>query len=249
MLYFFHVYVEGHRNPDLEGKEFSSLEAACEDAIVNGRGVIVDVILRGGFLSHTDALEVADAEGHVLARYRLEDLLKPDGVTAKRPAALPKKGPSPLAYAVRGVADNLLAECLAVSETPLGNVQIMDWHTGQLAIRAQQGFGSEFLDYFATVGANDSSACSMAMRAQRAHVVGDVTTDPDLEACAPVLQRAGVKAVQSTPLLSSHGLLVGVVSTHFDKPSRPSDTQMQAISLAARKAADAILRLRAEMEL
>lgn len=247
MLYFFHVDVAGLRNPDLEGKDFVSLETAREDAIANARSVIADVVLRGGYLSSDDALEIADADGHVYERLRLDNLLKPPPRAVE--SEIDRQSVSSLAHAVRGIAGDLLAECLAVSKTPLGNVQIMDWRSGQLAIRAHQGFGPEFLDYFASVGVNDSSACSMAMRAHKPHIVGNVAEDPALEACASVLARAGVKAVQSTPILSSHGLLVGVVSTHFDKPSRPSEMQMQAISSAARKAADTIVRLRAEMEL
>jgi hypothetical protein len=51
--------------------------------------------------------------------------------------------------------------------------------------------------------------------------------------------------VQSTPLVSSSGALVGIVSTLFPTPHRPTDIQIRAAREAAQLAANAIILFRA----
>jgi GAF domain-containing protein len=59
------------------------------------------------------------------------------------------------------------------------------------------------------------------------------------------MDRAGVRAVQSTPLISTSGALVGILSTHFAVPSRPTEQQMLAMRNASQLVANAIIRVRA----
>lgn len=243
MLYFFHISVDGFRSDDLEGREFGSYEEAFADAVENGRAVIVDLVRQGRFLSGADVIEVVDATGHKHATLSLESLIKRD-----LPSSSHAQNRPTLADAVRTEADQLLRQCLEVSKTQLGHVQIVDWHKGQLSICAHQGLDSEFLDQFRCVDMNSDRACTAAMRGKAPLVVDDVSAEPFPKQCAEVLERAGVNAFQSTPLLSCHGLLVGIVSTYFNTRGRLSDLQMQEISTAAGKTADAILKLRAAVE-
>jgi GAF domain-containing protein len=57
---------------------------------------------------------------------------------------------------------------------------------------------------------------------------------------------AGVRAVQSTPLVSSAGNLLGIISTHFRLPHRPSERELRLIDLFARQAAGYLERKRTE---
>jgi len=61
-----------------------------------------------------------------------------------------------------------------------------------------------------------------------------------------VLIDAGVRAVISTPLMSSAGNLLGMISTHFRKPHHPSERELRLLDLLARQAADYLWRKRAE---
>jgi two-component sensor histidine kinase len=61
-----------------------------------------------------------------------------------------------------------------------------------------------------------------------------------------VLARAGVRAVISTPLMSSTGNLLGMISTHFREPHHPSERELGLMGLLARQAADYLERKRAE---
>ena len=54
--------------------------------------------------------------------------------------------------------------------------------------------------------------------------------------------------MQSTPLFSQGGEILGVISTHFKNPHRPSDRELRLTDLYARQAAEIIERKRAEEE-
>ena len=55
-----------------------------------------------------------------------------------------------------------------------------------------------------------------------------------------IQQKAGVRAVQSTPLVSRSGNLLGMFSTHYKAPHRPTDRELRLLDLLARHAADFI---------
>lgn len=117
-----------------------------------------------------------------------------------------------------------------------GNVQLA--HPSGLRIVAHLGFDDRFLQYFALVDHRIPSACARAHLHAHRIVVGDVRTDPvfvGTRACE-VMERAGARACQSTPLVSSSGEVLGVLSTHYEKPHQPSSRELETIDLIARHA-------------
>jgi len=136
---------------------------------------------------------------------------------------------------------------IAISGADKGNLQLFDSGSGTLTIAAQRGFNAPFLKYFEHVGDN-ASACAAAMRSGEPVIVEDVTLS-DIFAGQPsqqVLLDAGVRAVISVPLTSSGGNLLGMLSTHFGQPHRPSDRELRLIDLLGRQTADYLQRKRAE---
>src|SRR5690606_30882947 len=118
-----------------------------------------------------------------------------------------------------------------------------------LRIAAQRGFGREFLAHFHAVAPGDDSACARAMADGRRIVVADVHADPGFAPHRHVARAAGVRAVQSTPILGHDGALLGVLSTHYREPRSHTDSELRALDLCARHAADLIARFRAEQAL
>ena len=146
---------------------------------------------------------------------------------------------------VESVLACALSRGLELSGTALGNVQLMDWSTGCLTIAAQRGFSDEFLSFFHRVTAGDGSACGRAIRERRAVVVTDVLFDPEFAPCRIIAIRAGFRAVQSTPLISSSGAFVGVLSTHFPAAHRPTQGELKILKRVGELTANAIIRQRA----
>jgi two-component sensor histidine kinase len=79
-------------------------------------------------------------------------------------------------------------------------------------------------------------------------IVDDVLTSEIFvgQPAQKVLLEAEVRAVISTPLRSSKGNLLGVISTHFNRPGHPSERQLRLTNILARQAADYLERKHSE---
>jgi PAS domain S-box-containing protein len=144
--------------------------------------------------------------------------------------------------------DFILEAAIELTQAERGNIQILQCESGSLTIAAQRGFSEEFLKFFANVSHDDAAACGAAMQSGQRIVVADVTQSEIFggQPALDVLLRAGVRAVQSTPLLSSTGSIVGMISTHFGAPHRPGEHELLLLDLLSRQAADFIERKRRE---
>ncbi len=144
----------------------------------------------------------------------------------------------------------LLKEILAVSaeltSTDRGNIQFFEPGTESLIIAVHQGHSPAFLNYFvqdACVG-----ICSAAYYQKKRVIVEDVIQHPGLKGTSDleVLLQDGIRAVQSTPLISRGGYVVGMLNNHFPIPYRPTEYELRFLDILARMAADFIEHKRAE---
>ena len=62
----------------------------------------------------------------------------------------------------------------------------------------------------------------------------------------PTYRQTAIRAVQSTPLHSRTGQIVGMISTHWRERHTPSERDLRIFDVLARQAADLIERRRAE---
>lgn len=121
----------------------------------------------------------------------------------------------------------LLAKALNFANAPMGNVQLMAQGSRHLEIVAQKGLEENFLAVFARVNADGQSVCAQALKRGDAVTVEDVESERSgLSSHAAVFAKAGIRAVQSIPLISSAKEMVGMLSTHF-----PRKTQLSAAEL------------------
>lgn len=133
----------------------------------------------------------------------------------------------------------LLTRAIEDTGAQMGNVQVFEPREEALVIKAQCGFKRPFLDFFANVHDGPGSSCGAALKTARRVVVGDVNTSPIFAGTAAlqVLLDAGVRACQSTPLFNPAGELVGMLSTHYDKPARPTARECAVLDELAAQAA------------
>ncbi len=140
------------------------------------------------------------------------------------------------------VLEQIVDAAIAISRADFGNIQLLDLNSG-LKIAAQRGFPQWYVDFWNAITAGNGS-CGSALAAGQRVVVPDVEQSsifmgkPGLE----MQRRAGVRAVQSTPIVSRGGKLLGMFSTHFKKPSQPDEHASKLLDLLARQAADIIER-------
>ena len=115
---------------------------------------------------------------------------------------------------------------------------------------AFRGFGPEFGKIFELNGPDTRTSCSVARLVGHRVIVSDVETC-DFIAGTPALEdhrKTGVRAAQSTPLISRSGLLLGMISTHWRQPHQPSERDLRLMDILARQAADLIERKQVEAE-
>ena len=141
--------------------------------------------------------------------------------------------------------EETLDATMALQSADFGYIQLYHARTKSLEIVAHRGFNRRFLDYFANV-ADERTVCGRAMKRQQRVIVEDILTDPAFEQYRAVAACAGFRTVQSTPLFSGNGELLGMISTHFRKPHHPLDRELRLSDLYAQQAAGLIERKRTE---
>lgn len=138
----------------------------------------------------------------------------------------------------------LLDAAIFVTAADKGKLQLIDPLSGCLVVRAQRGFDQTLLEYFAYVCEDSDVTCGVALRKTQRVIVEDVRTDAMLagKPAREVLLKAGVRAVQSTPLTSRAGRVVGMVCTHFARPTRLGERELSFMNVLAGQAADYLER-------
>ncbi|HRI66238.1 MAG TPA: chemotaxis protein CheB [Polyangium sp.] len=153
-------------------------------------------------------------------------------------------------FIAEGNLDSILHQiveaAVAIAAADFAAIQIFDPNTKQLGILAQRGFEPWWVEHCNKV--QDQCASRRALENGERIIIEDVETDPILAGTdeLEMQRRAGVRALQATPLVSRSGRPLGVFSTHTKKPGRPSERTLQLLDLLARQASDIVDRAQAE---
>jgi GAF domain-containing protein len=137
----------------------------------------------------------------------------------------------------------VLNAAMKITRADMANVQLVDPASGALHIEAQCGFRRPCLEYFDRV-CDGQAACGRTFQ-NRAQVVVDEVAQSPIFLRTPALEvvlDAGVRAVQSTPLILGSGRVLGIISTHWKKPGRPNDGDLRLVHLLACNTAEWIGR-------
>jgi GAF domain-containing protein len=137
---------------------------------------------------------------------------------------------------------HILHVAITITSADKGNIQVLDPLSRTLRIVVHEGFAEPFLRFFDTVSHREAAVCGTALKMLERVIVEDVRQSPifaGTEALS-VLLEAGVQAVQSTPLISRSGCIVGMMSTHYGVPKRPTREQLHLLDELAVTAAEFI---------
>jgi PAS domain S-box-containing protein len=117
---------------------------------------------------------------------------------------------------------------------------------GELHLLAHLGFSPRAAQSWEWIGVESHSSCAAAMRTRQRVIIPDVEQSEDLVGTDDLgaYREAGIQAMQTTPLLSRDGLLMGMISTHWSEPHQPSERELRQLDILARQAADLIERNR-----
>ncbi|WP_336978543.1 GAF domain-containing protein [Altererythrobacter fulvus] len=140
------------------------------------------------------------------------------------------------------IADHAVIEAMRLLGAQFGSLQLYDPETETLQIVAQRNFREPQLEYFAVVRPNDNLACSRCVTERRRVIIEDVAEEPSYRPHLEVAERAGIRAVQSTPLQDSSGRLLAVLSTLFTAPRSFTQSECDALDLHAGWTTSALAR-------
>jgi PAS domain S-box-containing protein len=145
----------------------------------------------------------------------------------------------------------ILDAAISLLSADMGSMQVLCPERSELRLLACRGFHPVSAAFWEWVSLDSASSCGLALSAGARIVVSDVEAcdfmagTGDLDA----YRRSGIRAVQSTPLVSRSGQLLGMISTHWREPHQPPERDLRPLDVLARQAADLIERTRTEAAL
>jgi PAS domain S-box-containing protein len=142
----------------------------------------------------------------------------------------------------------ILGAAIELMASDAASVQMLAADHTWLRLLAWRNFHADSAAFWQRVEVGAGCTCSQALGDNERVVVADV------EACAFMAgtqdleeyRRSGIRAVQSTPLRSRSGRLLGMLSTHWRTPHDPAEEDFRFFDVLARQAADLIERTLAE---
>lgn len=152
---------------------------------------------------------------------------------------------------VESIYERILDGAVSIMRSDFASMQVLypeRGSGGELRLLAFRGFTPEAAAFWEWVGIESAgSTCGAALRTGQRVIAVDIekcdfmTGSEDRE----VYLQTGIHACQTTPLLSRSGKILGMVSTHWRQPHKPSERDLRVFDILARQAADLIDRNKA----
>ena len=138
---------------------------------------------------------------------------------------------------------------ISITQSQFGTMQLLcpaddaSGRGGQLQLLSSRGLPPEAEMFWRWVNPDTFSSCGLALRSGQRAIIPDyegwdgIGAD-DLRA----FRKSGIRAAQTTPLLSRDGALLGMISTHWSEPHEPTERDLRLLDILARQAADLLER-------
>lgn len=158
------------------------------------------------------------------------------------------------AQGMEALYEEILDALQAIMGAHLASIQMFcpeRGSSGELRLLGHRGFSKDAAKRWEWVSTTTNTTCGQALRTGQKVAVPDIrkcdfmTGTEDLEGYLD----AGVRAAHTLPLVSRSGALLGMVSTYWREPHEFSASELRALDVLARLAADLIERSRAEEKL
>lgn len=150
--------------------------------------------------------------------------------------------------------DEIMDAVVSVMESQFATLQIVGEgpdHQGELRLIAFRGFTPEAARNWEWVAPGAGCVGGLALTSGQRMIIRDLRECSEIRASGGLesFLANGILAVQTTPLRSRSGELLGMISSHWTRPHEPSPEALRALDVLARQAADLIERTRHHEEL
>jgi len=147
--------------------------------------------------------------------------------------------------------ERVLDAAISLMSADMGTMQKYYPEQRELQLLATRGFHPESAVFWGRVNRDSATSCGMALSLGHRVIVPDVESSDFMASTADLIvsRRSGLRAGQSTPLVSRSGRLLGMISTYWRKPHHPTEHELRLLDVLARQAADLIERIQVETAL
>jgi PAS domain S-box-containing protein len=153
------------------------------------------------------------------------------------------KKSAPCSSSLDALYQRVLDAAISLMSADKGSIQKYDAERDELQLLVSRGFRPELVAFCERIDRKSATSCGMALAAERRVII------PDTERSDIADTGADIRAMQSTPLVSRSGRLLGMLSTLWGKPHFPAEHELRALDVLARQAADLIERVQVETAL
>jgi signal transduction histidine kinase/CheY-like chemotaxis protein len=151
--------------------------------------------------------------------------------------------------------EQILETATSIMRADFASIQRFDPERGaigELKLLGYRGFTPEAAAHWEWVKPSPGTTCGKALLTGERVVVPDILASDEIitSADGAVYVQTGIRAVQSTPLLSRNGgAILGMISTHWREVHEPTAGELHMLDMLARQAADLIERTLADQAL
>ncbi|HET6437478.1 MAG TPA: PAS domain-containing protein [Anaeromyxobacter sp.] len=133
------------------------------------------------------------------------------------------------------ILQNALDAAIDLTGAQKGTLHLYDQGSHSLRLAAHRGFRRPFLEHFAKVE-EGPAVFGEALRRRERVIVEDVSKSPIFlgTPTMAVMESEGVRAIQSTLVVSRDSRLLGIIATHFTRPHRPLEKTLRLLDTLAR---------------
>ena len=135
---------------------------------------------------------------------------------------------------LRAGLEEMLDAAIALLGADMGNIQLLNSEKFVLEIVAHAASNRLFSISSGKFRRRMTQPAAGVCAGGRETIIEDVQLDQEYPPYRDVAAAAGYCAVQSTPLIGKNGAPLGMLSTHFRNPHRPSEQELRRLDLYAR---------------
>lgn len=142
----------------------------------------------------------------------------------------------------------ILDAVMSIMGADFSSLQRLDIEHHELDLIAWKNFHPKSAEYWQKVSIHSGTSCGSALQHGERIIISDIEaaqSSIDGETLYHY-KLSGIASVQSTPLTTRDGRVVGIISTHWRTSHYPTERELRLLDVLARQAADLLERHKAE---
>lgn len=142
--------------------------------------------------------------------------------------------------------EQILDAAVSIMRADFGSIQMLAADRNELRLIAWRNFHAKSAEFWKHVSVETDTICGSALRHGKRIVVPDVFAVESLRNSQSLAhyELSGIASVQSTPLTTREGRMIGMISTHWRSVHTPNESALRGLDILARQAADFFERRR-----